>query len=49
MRKESGFTIMELMVTIAIILIMASIVVPTFLSWLPRQRHQGEPRLGHRF
>jgi prepilin-type N-terminal cleavage/methylation domain-containing protein len=38
MRKESGFTLMELMVTIAIILIMASIAVPTFLSWLPRQR-----------
>ena len=38
MRKESGFTLMELMITVAIILIMASIVVPSFLSWLPRQR-----------
>ncbi len=38
MRKESGFTLMELMVTIAIILIMASIAVPSFLSWLPKQR-----------
>jgi prepilin-type N-terminal cleavage/methylation domain-containing protein len=38
MRKESGFTLIELMVTIAIILIMASIAVPSFLSWLPRQR-----------
>jgi type IV fimbrial biogenesis protein FimT len=38
MHKESGFTLMELMVTIAIILIMASIAVPSFLSWLPKQR-----------
>ncbi len=38
MRKESGFTLLELMVTVAIILIMASIAVPSFLSWLPRQR-----------
>jgi Tfp pilus assembly protein FimT len=29
------------MVTIAIVLIMASIAVPTFLSWLPRQRLRG--------
>jgi prepilin-type N-terminal cleavage/methylation domain-containing protein len=41
MRKESGFTLMELMVTIAIILIMASLAVPSFLSWLPRQRLRG--------
>ncbi len=38
MRKESGFTLIELMVTIAIVLIMASIAVPSFLSWLPKQR-----------
>ncbi len=38
MHKESGFTLMELMITVAIILIMASIAVPSFLSWLPRQR-----------
>ena len=38
MRKESGFTLIELMVTIAIILIIASIAVPSYLSWLPRQR-----------
>ena len=38
MRKESGFTLMELMVTIAIIVIMASIAVPSYLSWLPKQR-----------
>jgi type IV fimbrial biogenesis protein FimT len=41
MRKESGFTLIELMVTIAIVLIMASIAVPSFLSWLPRQRLRG--------
>ena len=38
MRKESGFTLIELMVTIAIVLIMSSIVVPSILSWLPKQR-----------
>ena len=41
MRKESGFTLIELMVTMAIVLIMASIAVPTLLSWLPRQRLRG--------
>jgi prepilin-type N-terminal cleavage/methylation domain-containing protein len=38
MHKESGFTLAELMITIAIIVIMSSIVVPTFLSWLPKYR-----------
>ncbi len=41
MRKESGFTLIELMVTMAIVLIMASIAVPTLLSWLPKQRLRG--------
>ena len=38
MKKESGFTMIELMVTIAIVLLLASVAVPSFLSWLPRQR-----------
>ena len=38
MHKDSGFTLMELMVTIAIILILASIAVPSYLSWLPKYR-----------
>lgn len=38
MREESGFTLAELMIAIAIIVIMSSIVVPTFLSWLPKYR-----------
>ena len=38
MRKESGFTLAELMIAIAIIVVMSSIVVPTFISWLPKYR-----------
>jgi type IV fimbrial biogenesis protein FimT len=37
-RKNSGFTMTELMVTIAIISIVTSIAVPNFLGWLPKYR-----------
>jgi type IV fimbrial biogenesis protein FimT len=38
MRKNSGFTITELMVTIAVIAILASVAIPNFLAWLPNYR-----------
>ncbi len=38
MRKNSGFTLTELMVTIAIIAIITSIAVPNFIGWLPKHR-----------
>ena len=38
MRKNSGFTIMELAVVIALIGILAAIAVPSFINWLPNFR-----------
>jgi len=38
MRKNSGFTLVELMVTIAIIAIVAAIAIPGYMSWLPNYR-----------
>jgi len=38
MRKNSGFTIMELAVVIALIGILAAIAVPAFVNWLPNFR-----------
>jgi prepilin-type N-terminal cleavage/methylation domain-containing protein len=38
MRKNSGFTFTELMVTIAIIAILASLAIPNFIAWLPNYR-----------
>jgi type IV fimbrial biogenesis protein FimT len=38
MRKNSGFTITELMVTIAVIAILASLAIPNFIAWLPNYR-----------
>ena len=40
MRKNSGFTITELMVTIAVIAILASLAIPNFIAWLPNYRLQ---------
>lgn len=36
MQKASGFTLMELMVTIAIIAIISTIAVPNFIAWVPK-------------
>ena len=44
MRKESGFTLLELMVTIGIIAIMASIAIPNIIGWLPNHRMSGAAR-----
>lgn len=38
MRKNSGFTLVELMVTIAIIAIVSAIAIPGYMSWLPNYR-----------
>lgn len=38
MRKDSGFTITELIVVIAIMAILASIAVPSVVGWLPNYR-----------
>ena len=38
MQKSSGFTLMELLVTIGIIAVASAIAVPNFLSWMPTYR-----------
>jgi len=38
MHKDSGFTLIELMVTIAIVAIVAAIAIPNIISWLPNHR-----------
>ena len=38
MRKNSGFTLMELIIVIVVLVILAAISVPIFLSWLPEYR-----------
>ncbi len=40
MRKNSGFTMTELMVTIAVVAILASLAIPNFIAWLPNYRLQ---------
>ena len=38
MRNNNGFTLMELMVTIAIIAIIAVTAIPSMIGWFPRYR-----------
>jgi type IV fimbrial biogenesis protein FimT len=38
MDKNSGFTVVELLITIAIITLVAAIAVPNFIGWLPDYR-----------
>lgn len=44
MKKNSGFTLMELMVTIAIVGITAAIAIPSVISYLPKHRMSGGTR-----
>ena len=44
MRKHSGFTIVELLVAIALIAIIAAIAVPNFIGWLPNYRLRSAAR-----
>ena len=44
MKKNSGFTLMELMVAIAIIGITAAIAIPNVISYLPKHRLNGGAR-----
>jgi len=38
MRKNSGFTLIELVIVIVVLVILAAVSVPIFLSWLPEYR-----------
>ena len=44
MQKTSGFTLMELMVTIAIISILSIIAIPNIIAWVPKFRIGGASR-----
>jgi len=38
MTKQSGFTLMELMIVIAIVAVVSTIAIPNFVSWFPKYR-----------
>ena len=42
--KQSGFTLTELIVIIAIVAIFAAIAIPNYLAWLPKSRLNGAAR-----
>ena len=44
MRKKSGFTIIELIIVIAVLGILTAVGVPNFLSWLPKYRLKSATR-----
>ncbi|MGP8323532.1 MAG: GspH/FimT family pseudopilin [Methanosarcinaceae archaeon] len=44
MKKNLGFTLMEVMVTTGIIAIMSAIAVPNYLSWLPKDKMSSAAR-----
>ena len=41
MQKQRGFTLIELMVTIAIASIILSVAIPNFIGWRPQKRLEG--------
>ncbi|MEE4607829.1 MAG: hypothetical protein V2L15_02990, partial [Desulfobacteraceae bacterium] len=41
MRRDSGFTALDVAVTLAIVAVMASFTMPSFLSWLSAHRLRG--------
>ena len=43
-KRESGFTLIELMTTIAVFSVLAMIAIPTFMSLLPGMRLNGAAR-----
>ena len=44
MKKNYGFTLMEVMVVIGIIGIMSAIAIPNYIAWLPKHRMGGAAR-----
>ena len=40
MRNVSGFTLIELMITIAVFSILAAVAIPNFIGWLPKRQLQ---------
>ena len=40
MRKESGFTLAELAIVVAVIAIVSIVVIPNFIGWLPKYKLQ---------
>jgi prepilin-type N-terminal cleavage/methylation domain-containing protein len=44
MRGKSGFTIVELMIVIAIMGVLTAIAIPTYITWLPKHRANAAAR-----